>query len=376
MAQPPLPPPLDRPAPGPPPLDRPTTGPATDGRARPPAQPIGRRRGRWWFAIPIALATYLLLVAATLIQPISVAGRSLTVPVPGVSTAQLFALPDRPFTILVIGLDIRPTQDGPSRPDSIVLVRIDAAENRAAIVSIPRDTMMEYPKLPEGGLHRDRINAAYSLNWARDDPGQAPEALSQTIEHNLGIQIDFVVTFDQRGAAALIDAAGGVTIVSPRAFGQDDYSDDDINVVPQHFEKGRQHLDGYQAVAYGRIRKGSSDFDRMLRQQQVAEGMVEQLSSLSNARRLPGVWDTFQSSVTADLSLRQSAGLFILLKRIGTERITTFSLGDATVSCSYCNGALLLLQPEKTASILAEAFDDDAAGLAAAQLLVAAGVTP
>ena len=151
MARPPLPPPLDRPGTGPPPLDPVTTARAPAGRARPPAQPAGRRRGRWWFAVPIALATYLVLVAVTLIQPISVAGRSLTVPVPGVSTAQLFALPDRPFTILVVGLDIRPSQNGPSRPDSIVLVRIDPAENRAAIVSIPRDTMMEYQKLPDGG---------------------------------------------------------------------------------------------------------------------------------------------------------------------------------------------------------------------------------
>lgn len=371
MAQSPLPPPLDRPSAGPPPLEH-----VTSGRVRPPARPAERRRLRWWFTVPVAIVTYLLLVAATLVQPVAVAGYSLTVPVPGVSTAQLFGLPDRPFTILIVGLDIRPTQTGPSRPDSIVLVRVDASENRAAILSIPRDTMMEFSLLPDRGSQRDRINASYSLNWSRDDPQRAPTALAQTIEHNLGVKVDYFVSFDQRGAAQLIDAAGGVTIVAPRAFGQDDYSDDDVNVVPQHFEQGKQQLDGYQAVAYGRIRKGSSDFDRMLRQQQVAEGLVEQLSSLGNARRLPGVWDAFNDSVTADLSLRQSAGLFVLLKRIGTERIVTFSLGEAVVPCNRCVGALQLLRPEETARILAEAFDDEAAGLTAAQLLVAAGVTP
>ena len=356
------PPPLDSVAPPiPPPLERPEPQ---------------RGRRRWWLAVPVALAVYLLLVAITLVQPVSVAGRSLAVPVPGRSTAQLFGLPDRPITVLIVGLDIRPNQGGPSRADSILLLRIDPAKNRAALLSIPRDTMMQLP-LPDGGSRRARVNAALVYNWSRDDPQQAPAALAQTLENNLGVHVDYYVIFDQRAAATIIDAAGGVTVVVRKAFGQDNYSDDDINVIPQFFDVGERHLDGYQAVAYGRIRQGSSDFDRILRQQQVAEGLVAQLSSLSNARRLPGVWDAFQDTVTTDLSLRQSAGVFVLLKRIGTDRIVTFSLGEATVSCgSRCQGALLLLRPEEAARIISEAFDDDAAGQTAAQLLVAAGVTP
>jgi hypothetical protein len=37
---------------------------------------------------------------------------------------------------------------------------------------------------------------------------------------------------------------------------------------------------------------------------------------------------------------------------------------------------LLLLRPEEAARIISEAFDDETAGQTAAQLLVAAGVTP
>ena len=359
------PPPLDndaRPAVGPPPLE--------------PATPQRDRRRRWWFAVPVALFIYLFLVAVTLVQPVPVAGLSLTVPIPGVSTARLFGLPDRPFVVLVVGLDIRPEQGGPSRADTILLLRVDEGKNQASILSIPRDAMMQIP-LPDGGSTRDRVNTPMVYNWSPDDPERGPAALAQTLEQNLGVKVDYYVIFDQRGAAGIIDAAGGVTVVVRRTFGQDNYSDDDINVVPQHFEKGVRHLDGYQAVAYGRIRKGPSDFDRILRQQQVAEGLVAQLSSLGNARRLPGVWDAFQDAVTTDLGFRQSAGLFVMLKQIGTDRIVTYSLGDVSVSCgSRCRGALQLLRPEETARIISEAFDDDAAGQTAAQLLVAAGVTP
>ncbi len=334
-----------------------------------------RARRRWWFAAPIALFVYLFLVFATLLQPVSVAGLSIAVPIPGVSSATIFGLPDRPFTVLIVGLDVRPQQGGPSRTDTILLLRVDAGGNRAGIVSIPRDALMRVP-VPSGGSITDRVNTAYVYNWSADDAGQAPAALAATIEENLGIEIDYYAVFDQRGAADIIDAAGGVTVEVRAAFGQANYSDDDVNVIPQFFEEGKQHLDGYEAVAYGRIREGSSDFDRIRRQQQVAEGLVSQLSSPASVTKLPGVWRAYERAVDSDLSLRQSAGLFVLLKRIGTGRIVTRSLGDAAVSCSACTAAILQLLPGETARIIGEAFDDPAAGETAAARLIAAGVTP
>jgi LCP family protein required for cell wall assembly len=326
-------------------------------------------------ALPIALGVYLFLALFTLVQPVKVLGLTLTVPIPGLSAERLFGLPDRPFTVAIIGLDIRPTQNGPSRTDSILLVRVDADRNRAGILSIPRDAMMEIP-YGDGTYTDDRINTAFVYNWSEDDDGAAPEAVAETIEHNLGIKVDYYIVFDQRGAEKIIDAAGGVTVKVKEAFGQDDYSDDDVHVIPQFFPEGTQHLDGYEAVAYGRIREGTSDFDRIRRQQQVAEGLVSKLSSPVSLYRLPGVWSAYDVAVDTNLGLRQSAGLFALLKRIGTDRMVTRSLGDASVSCTWCPGALVLLEPEKTAQLISEAFDDDGAGQNAALLLVQAGVTP
>ena len=337
--------------------------------------PPQRRSRRWWLTVPIGLSVYLLLALVTFVQPISLAGLTLTTPVPGLAPARFFGLPDRPFTIAIVGLDIRPTEDGPSRTDSILLLSIDSGKNRAGILSIPRDAMMQIP-VPGGGFTIDRVNTAYVFNWSRDDPARAPAALAQTIEHNLGLRVDYYMVFDQRGAADIIDSAGGVTVTVLQAFGQDNYSDDDVEVVPQFFPEGRQHLDGYQAVAYGRIRQGSDDLHRIQRQQQVAEALVQQLSSPRNVLRLLSVWSAYRGAVDSDLSLRQSAGVFLLLKRIGTGRIVTRSLGDAAVSCQRCFASLLQLRPEETARLVGEAFGDAAAGATAAELLVAAGVTP
>ena len=82
------------------------------------------------------------------------------------------------------------------------------------------------------------------------------------------------------------------------------------------------------------------------------------------------------NGVQTDLGMRQSAGLFAMLKRIGTGRIVTRSLGEAAVSCVSCSAALLQLLPGETARVVGEAFDDDELGQAAAARLLAAGVTP
>jgi len=123
---------------------------------------------------------YSFLALVTLAQPCSVASLSLSVPVPGLLPARLFGLPDRPFTVMIVGLDIRPTQDGPSRTDSILLLRVDPGDSRAGMLSIPRDTMMQVP-FSDGSLTQDRVNTAFVYNWSADDGSQAPEALANTI---------------------------------------------------------------------------------------------------------------------------------------------------------------------------------------------------
>ena len=378
MGQPPPPDSFESIPPIPPALRRARSSRQPPSGSTPPSQPLPPLRlpgSRRWLAVPIALAVYLFLALFTLVQPIRVASLSLTVPIPGLSSARLFGLPDRPYTVAIVGLDRRPTETGPSRTDSILLVRVDEQRNRAGILSIPRDAMMEVP-LAGGTYTDDRVNTAFVYNWSSKDASAAPNALTATIQHNLGIKVDYYVVFDQRSAEKLIDAAGGVTVNVKTAFGQDNYSDDDVHVIPQYFPQGTQHLDGYQAVAFGRIREGSSDFDRIRRQQQVAEGLVSGLSSPLSLAKLPGIWHAYNSAVQTNLSTRQSAGLFVMLKKIGTDRMVTRSLGDASVSCNYCKAAILLLNPDKTAQLIDEAFNSSSAGQNAAQLLVRAGVTP
>lgn len=340
-----------------------------------PTPEAPKRRRRWVRIALIALVAYLVLAVATFVQPVPVPFTSvgLTAPLPFPAT-WLFGLPDEPFTVLVVGLDRRPAQTGPSRTDTILLIRIDPGNDRAGMLSVPRDSLMRIT-LDDGSVIQDRVNTAFVYNWDADDASAGPRALARAIEDNLGIRIDHYLVFDVFGAADVIDAFDGVTIENDEAFGQDDYSADDINVVPQYFPVGRLHLDGYQAVAFGRIREGTTDFRRIERQQMVARALIGKAASPTTVWRLPRIWSAYRSAVTTDLSLRQSAGVLALLKRMD-DRLVTRSLGDAAVSCSWCQASIQLLDPDETARLIAEAFGDDESGLRAAEHLRAAGITP
>lgn len=355
-------------------------GPLPEEAEAPPTPPAAPARFRWrrnlFLAIFLAFA-YGALALGTAIQPIPLPLRSqgLTLPLPGLSTARMFTLPDGPFTVLIVGLDRRPGEEGPTRTDTIILLRIDPGADRAGALSIPRDALVEVA-LPEGGLTADRINTAFVYGFDSEDRGRAPALLIETVEHNLGIRPSHYLVLDVFGAEEMIDAAGGVDVTVERAFGQEDYSDDDVNVVPQFFPEGKQHLDGYQAVAYGRIREGSSDLERIERQQQVAEALVSRVASPRRFWRLPMLWWAYRAAVDTDLSTWQAAGLLALLRQIGGDRIVLRSLGEAAVSCASCPGSMLLLDAQETARLVAEAFGDGEAGEEAAQRLIAAGVAP
>ncbi|TAK54391.1 MAG: LytR family transcriptional regulator, partial [Dehalococcoidia bacterium] len=341
-----------------------------------PAAAPRPKRSHWLRNLVLLAMAYSVLAVGTTVQPLPIPFTSVhaSVPFPG-GAPMLFGLPDRPFTVLVIGLDRRPTEKGASRTDTVLLVRIDPKSHKAAFLSIPRDSMMEVP-LADGSYTRDRINTAYVFDWSSKDSSAAPKALMATIEHNLGIHVDHYVTFDQRAAEDLIQSMGGVTIDNPREFGQADYSDDDVHVVPQQFAQGKIHLNGYEAVAYGRIREGSTDFDRIQRQQRVGSALIHEASSPLSVFRLPSAFNAYRKAVKTDMSLRQSAGVLSMLKRVNDGDLKTRSLGDAAVSCVSCTASIQLLDPVKAQQIIADAFNDPAAGANAAQLLAAAGVTP
>jgi polyisoprenyl-teichoic acid--peptidoglycan teichoic acid transferase len=100
-------------------------------------------------------------------------------------------------TVLVAGLDGPPADGHPGgRPDALLLARIDPGRGSAAIMSIPRDVMVD----AHGG-GRVRIN----------DVGGASDLVAM-VESQLGIGVDHYAEVTFEGFEALIDHAGGIEV--------------------------------------------------------------------------------------------------------------------------------------------------------------------
>ena len=205
---------------------------------------------------------------------------------------------DGPLNILLAGIDPRQADVEP-RSDSIIVVHVDEGLDDAYLFSIPRDTVVDIPAFAKSGYGggRGKINAAmaYGSRRAGGTPSvvQGFELLSRTVSAYTGIKrFDAGAILDFAGFKKIVDAMGGVTMTIDQRVKsehlQPDGSPRPLAASRQHYlgpqkvyEKGTQHLNGWQALDYVRQRYGlrNGDYDRQRHQQQFLKAMADQAFS-------------------------------------------------------------------------------------------------
>ena len=178
----------------------------------------------------------------------------------------------RNWTIAVFGVDSRGDQlEEGTRSDVIMIVNVDRLTGDVKLCSVFRDT---YLKIDEEGTYK-KINVAYE----RGGHEQAIAAL----EENLDIEIDDYATFSWGTVATAINLMGGLDIEITdaefryiNAFITETVEATGIGSY-QLDHAGWNHLDGVQAVAYGRLRLMDTDFQRTARQRKVLSLMLDKV---------------------------------------------------------------------------------------------------
>ena len=185
--------------------------------------------------------------------------------------------------ILLVGIDARPGQKT-GRSDTMMLLTIDAENGKLKLTSFMRDLYVEIP-----GRKNNRLNAAYVFG--------GPELLIKTLKKNFGVNVNYYAAVNFSLLADLIDQIGGLE-VNIKNKTQMKYINlvikEDNVVLKKAYPKkgiktndnlltktGTQLLNGRQAQAYARYRKGSSDFERTERQREVILKAMEQVKGMS-----------------------------------------------------------------------------------------------
>ena len=226
-------------------------------------------------------------------------------------------------SILLMGIDQRCEEDGPTHTDSMMILTIDPVGLSAAVLSMPRDLWVE---IPDFGV--DRINQANYLGEVYEYPGGGQALAVQTVETLLGVPIDFYVAVNFDAFVKVVDLIGGIDINVPEEIDDPSYPDRCYGYDPFSIEAGEQHLDGEAALKYARTRATfGGDVDRAGRQQDVILAVREQIFNLNNLPQLiaqaPQLWQTSQENVRTNMTLDEAIQLALLAQDIPRDSIRT-----------------------------------------------------
>lgn len=208
------------------------------------------------------------------------------------------------LNMLLLGTDRRP-QESAERPygnsDTILLLSFDPETRTAVMVSVPRDMMLDIPRVGQ-----EKVNAAYREG--------GPELSVRVISDLLGVPIHRWASVDVTAFARIIDAVGGVMVDIDQPIRDDQYPAENYAIRRIFLPSGLQWLNGEQALWYARSRHGTNDFDRANRQQRLLLSLKDRARDPRFVSRLPALFSSLADAVQTDLAPRE----VLALARIGT----------------------------------------------------------
>ena len=199
--------------------------------------------------------------------------------------------------ILLLGTDGR-EKELAYRSDCMMIATIDSNNKNIKLTSLARDTYVDIP-----GKGKGKLNAAYF--WGKE------KLLFQTIEENFEIKLDKFIQVDFDNLMNIVFILGGVEVdvkehevditnkyIVP-SYQQCTYSNKgDMKLLSS---PGKQVLNGYQAIAYTRIRITDSAIHRDQRQRTVILSMIDTVKDMDFSK-YPHLLNTLLPYVSTNLT--------------------------------------------------------------------------
>ena len=177
--------------------------------------------------------------------------------------------------ILLVGTDGKYIEKW-NRSDSMMVVTIDSKNKDIRISSIARDTYVDIP-----GYSTEKLTHAYAY--------EGIDLLKEVFKVNFDLDIDKYIAVNFSSFMEIIDEIGGVVVDVPESGLEsinsmidacyNYYSDKDSVGEKEYLtHAGTQRLNGYQALAFSRIRYTDSAFHREARHREVAESVYKEFA--------------------------------------------------------------------------------------------------
>jgi polyisoprenyl-teichoic acid--peptidoglycan teichoic acid transferase len=224
--------------------------------------------------------------------------------------------------------------DGPQLTDTIILASYKPSTGKVALVSIPRDLLVQTKEF--GSVKVNAVNAYAE----RRQKGSGPEAQARELSAALGQPIEYWARIDFRGFEKMIDAIGGIDITVDRSFVDTQFPREDGSDSYRtiSFKAGPQHMDGETALDFARSRHGSngegSDFARSKRQEKIIIAAREKLlraGTLLNPFTLNSLFDTVKDSLLTNFETWETIRLASQASGVKMSDISLHVMSDDNV---------------------------------------------
>lgn len=277
-----------------------------------PLHGIQKRLAGWKLVTAVAAGLVSVLVLSTGIvlglTVQSLQSNLVTVALEGPGAAALPNIGDLEggFNVLVVGSDTRVGQGDQFEfvdselNDVNVLVHVSENHDRAIVVSFPRDLLIDIPSCPQGDGTMSEPKTMAALNTTMGIGGLP--CVAMTLEQLTGLEIGYAGLMTFTGVAQLSTAVGGVEVCVTAPL-VDPWSG--VNLP----EAGYHTLEGGQALAFLRTRKGvgdGSDLARISSQQVYMAALVRTLQAdgvFNNIEKLYGIASVASQTMVLSTSL-------------------------------------------------------------------------
>jgi LCP family protein required for cell wall assembly len=292
-----------------------------------------QRRSTGWLPLLLSLGMLLICGGFALLAALWATSQATEGPANWLGVTQA-----RPPSILLLGIDRRADETGPTRSDSMILLGSQAEGSGVALLSIPRDLWVNIP-----GVGDQRINTALFFGYDPDDASAGPRLAMRTVQQELRRPVDRFVQLDFATFVRAVDALGGIEVDVPAPIVDTEYPTPDYSVTTIRFDPGPQAMNGERALVYVRTRHSDGDFSRSVRQLQVLQALAAKAIQPATWPRLPELYRVLNEGVVTNLAPSDGPGLLQLASALASGEVKAATLEEATTPSITPGGAWVLL---------------------------------
>ena len=281
------------------------------------------------------------------------------------------------INIALLGMRGEGVTGGGLLSDTNMVVSVKLSENKASIISIPRDLYVTIP----GTQEKQKINAVHAYGEEKGK-GQGLEYMKDILGEVTGLEIHYVASINFAGFKQLVDAIGGIEVTLEKPFeeamqfNEAKVCDGRVFTEPTgkyeikkyktrsgktkiaaqyplctnpdkecsgdfKLPAGTQTLNGEQALCYARSRVTSSDFERAKRQQIVIQAIKNKMTSagtLTDFSKINDIFNALGNNVRSDMQAWEMQRLYEIYKQVPNPEMHQRVLEDSEEGLLYYPG--------------------------------------